>query len=68
MEARLSGRVFVAGDRYTIADISALIVVDFAGRLKLAVPERVRESAPLVCGGVGKAEREGVIRVLALPS
>ena len=39
MEARLSGRVFVAGDRYTIADISALIVVDFAGRLKLAVPE-----------------------------
>ena len=27
----------------------------------------VRQSAPLVCGGVGKAEREGVIRVLALP-
>jgi glutathione S-transferase len=40
MEARLSGRVFVTGDRYTIADISALIVVDFAGRLKLAVPEQ----------------------------
>ena len=39
MEARLSGRVFVTGDRYTIADISALIVVDFAGRLKLAVPD-----------------------------
>ena len=39
MDARLAGREFVAGDRYTIADISALIVVDFAGRLKLAVPE-----------------------------
>src|SRR5262245_32771314 len=39
MEARLSDRAFVAGDRYTIADISALIVVDFAGRLKLAVPD-----------------------------
>jgi glutathione S-transferase len=39
MNARLSGRTFVAGDRYTIADISALIVVDFAGRLKLAIPE-----------------------------
>jgi glutathione S-transferase len=39
MDARLSGRAFVAGDRYTIADISALIVVDFAGRLKLAVPD-----------------------------
>src|SRR5436190_17965567 len=39
MDARLSGRAFVAGDRYTIADISALIVVDFAGRLKLPVPD-----------------------------
>jgi glutathione S-transferase len=39
MDARLSGRPFVAGDRYTIADISALIVTDFASRLKLAVPE-----------------------------
>jgi len=39
MDARLAGRAFVAGDRYTIADISALIVADFAGRLKLAVPE-----------------------------
>jgi glutathione S-transferase len=39
MDVRLSGRAFVAGDRYTIADISTLIVTDFAGRLKLAVPE-----------------------------
>jgi glutathione S-transferase len=39
MDARLSGRAFVAGERYTIADISALIVADFAGRLKLALPE-----------------------------
>jgi glutathione S-transferase len=39
MDGRLAGREFVAGNRYTIADISALIVTDFAGRLKLAVPE-----------------------------
>jgi glutathione S-transferase len=39
MDARLSGRAFVAGDRYTMADISALIVADFAGRLKVAGPE-----------------------------
>ena len=39
LDARLAGRAFVAGDRYTLADISAMIVVDFAGRLKLAVPE-----------------------------
>ena len=39
MDGRLTGRTFVAGDRYTIADISAMIVVDFADRLKLSVPE-----------------------------
>ena len=39
LDARLAGREFVAGERYTIADISALIVTDFAGRLKLAVPD-----------------------------
>jgi len=39
MDTRLSGRRFVAGERYTIADISAMIVLDFAGRLKLAVPD-----------------------------
>jgi len=39
MDARLAGPAFVAGDRYTIADISAMIVVDFAGRLKLTLPD-----------------------------
>jgi len=39
MDQRLSGRAFVAGKRYTLADISAMIVVDFAGRLKIATPD-----------------------------
>jgi glutathione S-transferase len=39
MDARLAGRAFVAGSRYTMADISALVLVDFAGRLKLGIPE-----------------------------
>src|SRR5262245_61223661 len=39
LDKRLAGRAFVAGDRYTLADISAMIVVDFANRLKLAVPD-----------------------------
>ena len=60
MDARLAGREFVAGNRYTIADITAMVVVDFAGWLKLAVPGGLRQSAPLVCGGIGKAEREGL--------
>jgi glutathione S-transferase len=39
MDARLGGREFVAGSRYTIADISTLVLTDFAGWAKLAVPD-----------------------------
>ena len=39
MNARLAGREFVAGDRYTIADISTLVLTDFAGWIKLKVPQ-----------------------------
>lgn len=37
--ARLETREFVAGGRYTIADVSTLVVTDFAERLKVAIPE-----------------------------
>lgn len=36
---RLGESGFVAGDRYTIADISALVTVDFAKWIRLRVPE-----------------------------
>jgi len=39
MDARLAGREFVVGDRYTIADISTLVLIDLAGRAKLNVPD-----------------------------
>jgi len=39
MDARLAGRTFVAGERYTMADVSLLVLVDFAGRLNLPIPE-----------------------------
>lgn len=39
LDAALADREFVAGGRYTIADISALVLVDFAGWIKLTVPE-----------------------------
>jgi glutathione S-transferase len=39
IDARLKDREFVAGSRYTIADISAMIMVDFAGWAKVKVPE-----------------------------
>jgi glutathione S-transferase len=35
----LADNEFVAGDRYSIADIAALVVVDFSAWIKLSVPE-----------------------------
>jgi glutathione S-transferase len=42
MNARLADREFVAGERYTIADITAMIAVDFAGWIKLTIPDDCR--------------------------
>jgi glutathione S-transferase len=39
MDARLSQSEFVAGSAYSIADITALVTVDFASRAKLPMPE-----------------------------
>lgn len=36
---RLDGREFVAGDFYSIADITALVLVDFAAWMKISIPE-----------------------------
>jgi len=36
---RLADHEFIAGRRYTIADITALVAVDFARWIKLALPE-----------------------------
>jgi glutathione S-transferase len=39
MDARLANREFVGGARYTIADISTMVLTDFAAWAKLTVPE-----------------------------
>ena len=39
MDARLAGRAFVAGERYTMADITTLVLIDFVGWIKLKIPE-----------------------------
>ena len=39
LDAELATRDFVAGDFFSMADISALVVVDFASWIKIAVPE-----------------------------
>jgi glutathione S-transferase len=38
LDARLAASEFIAGPRYTIADITALVSVDFAGWIKLRPP------------------------------
>lgn len=39
MDARLAGKRFVTGDRYTIADISTMVLIDLAGWSKLTIPD-----------------------------
>ena len=39
LDRELKDRRFVAGDRYTVADITGLICIDFMKPAKLAVPE-----------------------------
>ncbi|HSM39998.1 MAG TPA: glutathione S-transferase C-terminal domain-containing protein, partial [Afifellaceae bacterium] len=39
LDGELAGRPFIAGDSYTIADITAMVAVDFMKPAKLAVPE-----------------------------
>ncbi|WP_164157538.1 glutathione S-transferase family protein [Sandarakinorhabdus rubra] len=38
-DAQLAGQDFLAGDRFTLADISLLTIVDFAGWIGLPVPD-----------------------------
>lgn len=38
-EDLLDGRPFVAGDSFSAADIMALVIIDFAGWIKLTLPE-----------------------------
>jgi len=36
---QLSSNAYVAGDAYSIADISAMVLIDFAGWIKIAIPD-----------------------------
>jgi glutathione S-transferase len=41
LDGELQGRPFVAGDRYTVADITGLTAIDFMKPAKLAVPDEL---------------------------
>ena len=42
LEQQLGNSQFVAGDRYSIADITAMVFVDFAGWIKIGLPDDAR--------------------------
>jgi glutathione S-transferase len=39
LDRELASAEFIAGERYTIADITALVTVDFAARINIAIPD-----------------------------
>ncbi len=41
LDARLGVSAYIAGERYTMADITALVAVDFLRAARVAVPERL---------------------------
>ena len=45
LDAQLAHHPFVAGERYTIADITAQVAVDFAGWIKMTLPAGCRHAA-----------------------
>ncbi len=45
LDAQLADHPFVAGERYTIADITAQVAVDFAGWIKMSLPAECRHAA-----------------------
>ena len=41
LDSELAGRVFIAGDRFSIADITATIATDFMKPAKIAIPDEL---------------------------
>ncbi len=39
LDRHLAGQEFIVGDAFTVADITALVAVDFAGWIKLGIPD-----------------------------
>ena len=54
LDRELKSAPFVAGDRYSVADITALVAVDFMKPAKLAVPDDAR---PMSSAGTPRCRR-----------
>lgn len=45
LDKRLESQSYVAGDKYTVADITTMVAVDFAGMAKQTIPENCKNVA-----------------------
>jgi glutathione S-transferase len=43
IDRELDGRAFIAGDRFSVADITGLVALDFARTARIAIPEELRQ-------------------------
>ena len=60
LDKELATREFIAGDHYSVADITAQVTVDFMKPARLTVPDESHQREALARGGVGTAECEGL--------
>ena len=60
LDRELATREFIAGDRYTVADITALVTVDFMKPGKPCGAGGAWQRQTLARRGIGAAERAGL--------
>ena len=60
IDKELASREFIAGDHYSVADITTLCAVDFMKPSRIVDAGGADQCETLACRGVGAAEREGL--------
>jgi len=60
LDTVLADREFIAGPRYTIADITALIGIDFGRTTQIRIQENQKKPRTMASGGIESSKREGV--------
>jgi glutathione S-transferase len=58
-EGLLTGRPYLAGDAFTAADIFALVLIDFAGWIKMALPENAAHACQWLARVKGRPSAGG---------
>ena len=62
IDEALRDREFIAGDRFTVADITGLVALDFTKPARIAIPEEFQNLAALAGGARRPPQRSGLAR------